>query len=552
MPAEVPHQVGDGSNGQGASTPGREPSSIYKRYPLPDFKPPSYNEWISLTDLTGRVYGTKARGVELQAVDRAYKEWIKDTSNPIATDALNTVLLKYAGLGYLSFGGTAIQSHTDRNKNHLFENLLALLALPKGSTYAAQLDGMSKIQQDAARKTRRRLLTLMGNIDLQWDWQTDLLGGLPLALPVGEVTGLTNAIKSSPAAMVIAGTTAVAYGVYQTDLTAEHSQDSGLRAVWEKFKAFLKLIFEKFTQWASDKLSKLLKCDPVEIIGTLSTILSVIFSYLLKKAVPFVGAAKDVMTGGVQFFENAWIQTELKAAEEKLVTREGSFALIADGIKSGIARRQAVAAWTMAKGAVNIAAALTGAALISLVLGALEFGLKIVFNILEHRAIKSFLEQAKTMFKRIINGHNTIRLRDFDPLEIKGPAPAGYMPQFRAWAYTPDDFLENKNAAYLNFLHSAAQASPVLSAVMMNSGIVSGSKDVFHVATPHTESDDEVASEYVKALSHEAKRLYEESSFRVIPALVTNFQDTEYNEGFQEMLNNAKNVPQPKPIVLTS
>jgi|GEM_PF-4692305 len=46
--------------------------------PPSDFSPPSYEEWISLTDLPGRVYGTRARGDSLQALDRAYKEWRDD------------------------------------------------------------------------------------------------------------------------------------------------------------------------------------------------------------------------------------------------------------------------------------------------------------------------------------------------------------------------------------------------------------------------------------------------------------------------------------------
>jgi hypothetical protein len=535
--------------------------------PLLGYEPPQdLDAWKEGTAATGFFGRTKSRGDRLQAVDRQYATWIAGSlTHTQNARALFDSLERYRGSIYMATGVGALSKDL-RDERDTLKHLSRVHDLVHliGSYHTATGDDVGPTEKDA-RQVRRRLVTLLGNIDLTWDWKSDMLGGLPVLAVGADVSGLTKVISESQTAQICVGTltpvAAVAIGTGVSDPVAEDAQDPLWRKAWEKFKGFLAKIFNGFMDWAKIKLSKILKVDVTEITGTLSTILNVIFTFVLKEAVPFVSAAKDLAEGVYELCKDAWTRSTLSAAEDKIVTREGSFALIADGIKSGIVRRQAVAAWTMSKGAVKLGLTFIGADKIAaLVLGALEFGFKLVFNKLEHDRIKDFLSEAKIMFKKVKT--NTFKMWEEGidwaiataDITTANFTP-GYMPPFKAINYAYDEFLANTAGAYLNFLHSAAQASPVLSAVIMNSGIVKDHTDIFHVATSHSEADDKVAAKYLATLKGEAVRLYQASSFRVQPARVTDFQDSEEsddNTWYQWMLNNAKGALQPEPFTLSA
>jgi hypothetical protein len=534
--------------------------------PLLNYEPPqNLNAWQDGTSATNVFGRTKSRGDRLQTVDRQYECWISGSlTHTQNARALFDALERYRGSVYHATG-VGLFSKDVRDERDTLKHLSRVHDLVNliGNYHTATGDDIGPTEK-VARQIRRRLVTLLGNIDLNWEWKSNLLGGLPVLIPASDLTGLTKAITNSETAKVCIGTlapvAAVAIGTGISDPATEEAQDPLWKKAWEKFKGFLIKIFNGFMNWAKEKLSKLLRLDVTEIIGTLSTILNVIFSFVLKEATPFVSAAKDLAEGVYELCKDAWTRSTLSAAEDKIVTREGSFALIADGIKSGIVRRQAVAAWTMSKGAIQLGLTFVGADKIaSLVLGALEFGLKMAYSYFEHSKIKAFLGEAKIMFKKVKT--STVKMWEegidwaIASADIsKANFTPGYMPPFKAINYTYDEFLANTAGAYLNFLHSAAQTSPILAAVIMNSGIVTNHQDIFHVATSHSEADDKVAKDYLTTLKSEALRLYKESTFRVIPARVMDFQDSEEsddNTWYQIMLNNAKGALQPEPFTLS-
>ncbi|WP_194726940.1 hypothetical protein [Noviherbaspirillum malthae] len=120
----------------------------------------------------------------------------------------------------------------------------------------------------------------------------------------------------------------------------------------------------------------------------------------------------------------------------------------------------------------------------------------------------------------------------------------GTMPEFKAAHYTPEEFLQNRKAAYLNFLYSMTKASPVMAAIVMNSGVIAEPDDVFHSATPRSTDDVRRAADHITSLKLEATRLFKECSFKVTPAPVTVLSG-DSNAIYQRLLNNVKGATQP-------
>jgi hypothetical protein len=560
MPKVVPKEVVR----KAAEKAGWQP----KRYePLLDYVPPqTLSEWQEGTSAKGRLWGTKSRGDRLQAVDRQYASWISGSlTHTQNARALFNALDEYRGVAFRSTGGVGPLSKDVRDERDALRHLSRVHDLVHliGSYHTAVGDDVG-VTEKSARVIRRRLVTLLGNIDVTWEWKSDLLGGLPVVAVGADVSGLTGAIMGSQTAKICIGATApvvgVAIGTGVSDPVVSQASDPVWKKAWEKFKGFLLKIFNGFMDWAKVKLSKLLKIDLTEITGTLATILNVVFGFVLKEATPFVSAAKDLAEGVYELCKDAWIRSTLSDAEKKIVTREGSFGLIADGIKSGIVRRQAVAAWTMSKGAIKLGLTFIGADKIAtLVLGALEFVFKFLFNLFEHRKIQAFLEQARITFRKVkketIDPDNEGLAWAIAKADIsKANFTPGFMPDFKAVNYTYEEFVANTAGAYLNFLDSCVRASPILAAVIMNSGVVKDHRDVFHVATSHSESDDKVAAGYIKTLKAEAVHLYQASSFRVKPARIVDFQETEGDDNtwYQWMVNNAKGALNPEPFTLSA
>ncbi|KRB67878.1 hypothetical protein [Noviherbaspirillum sp. Root189] len=538
------------------------------------FEPPqTYEAWLAATNVDGfmssrLLHTTKSRGERLQRVDRAYKAWIEYPGAEGITHAGNAenlmnALQTYIGVTYRLNGTvkeTSILSgdyRDARNRNNVIKNTLDLTRLIHA------LGGTSPASNEEARKmTRKMMLTLLANIQVDWDWKTDLLSGAASVIPgVNDVVDKAGKEMAAEIMQVVEGSAAgLAGGVYVGYTQYQEYQTHGGGA-----KKFLKEQFKKFQNWVVEKLKDKFPGRVSELIELVGKALGVVFKFVCKAAGDFVGAGADILQGLASLIEDAWTRRSITLQQSELVTSDGAFALIRAGIDSGIVQRQAVAAWKVVKGTISIAVTATTAALANkvadLVLAGFEFIFKMLYTLFEEKRIKAFLTEAKILWRNLSNtpAVPVASVASVAPLvKMKGSKLAadenptftvplvsrGTMPEFKAAHYTPDDFLHNRKAAYLNFLYSMTKASPVMAAIVMNSGVIAEPDDVFHSATPRSTDDVGRAAEHIKTLKIEATRLFKECSFKVTPAPVTVLSG-DSNEIYQRLLNNAKGATQP-------
>ena len=590
--------------------------------PPSDFSPPSYEEWISLTDLPGRVYGTRARGDSLQALDRAYKEWRDDMSSFRAADALRNQLWHYTTRSV-----SQPNTHEERNKDNIFGKLTALLTVFLSSSsqsaraYSNQLVGMRAIQEQGLQRARRLTLMLMANIAVEPDFTSDVIGGLGLCPGVRDLVGQTAGdagVAISDITMAsAAGATAIVGGVVmRQDIINAVSNIKlpnimptldDLRAVassvrnvtWDSFKASvvdamgevgaallagaqllwdaLCWVMKKLGEILTDTLSRIMGGDLSRITLIVSLILKVTFHFVAKKAAPFVSGAKSIVDGinstvaaGLEELKNA-------AARSIIRTSEPTFAALRAGIDAGLERKRNLGLWMTAKGSIEVTVtALTagaGGVIAGVVLGAIDWAFKLGLKIYEHSCIKEIREKSITMFNYIENGSTitaaapiskavAVRpealIKKEPALNLKsvgdrmaaqashavdmaqyqleasfGAYASGYMPPFAAASFSNigEGFYSNKDNSFLIYLNSLCNASPVLAAAVFNSGIFGeDSSLVFHAITPRTRSDEETAVEHLQRIKSQARTLYEESGFKVKPAPVTAFKESDRGE----------------------
>lgn len=262
---------------------------------------------------------------------------------------------------------------------------------------------------------------------------------------------------------------------------------------------------------------------------------SVAFAYLtkviFKELGPYAKAASDIYAGLRSLVTDQWTRSNLALQQAELVTSDGAFAMIRNGIDTGIRNRQAVAAWTIATGVTRTVMAATAtevaAKIANLLLSGCQLIFKVLYNMFEIKRINSFVAEARTMWANVQNAaqlpeqHVDVVANDAAPeVEQTFLVPkvtTGFMPAFKAAHYTATDFLDDRKAAYLNFLHSLINASPVMAAIVMNSNEFKSVDDVLHAATPRSTEDVKLAAQHIKSLKIEARRLYQESGFKVTP-----------------------------------
>lgn len=424
-----------------------------EKLPPADFSPPTYEDWIALTDLPGRVYGTRSRGDTLQALDRAYKEWREDMSSFRAADALRNQLWQYTNKA-VSQPGT----HAERNKGNIFGKLQALLDVFLSSTsesartYSEWLVGMRMIQEQRLERMRRLILMLMANVDVEPDWSSDIIGGLGLCPGVRDLVGKTAGdagVKISDISMGSVGGGGVVVGgvvMRQQVIDAVSSiklpnilptyEDLQAAAAairnptWEGFRqgalgvlgdvgdaivAGVKLLWDALV-WVIKKLGEILTDTLTKIYGgdlsrltlIVSLILKVTFHFVCKKAAPFVSGAKSLVDGinstvaaGLEELKNA-------AARSIIRTSEPTFAALRTGIEAGLSRKRNLGLWMTAKGSIEITVtALTagaGGAIAGVVLGAIDWAFKMGLKIYEHSCIQDIRSESITMFNYVENG----------------------------------------------------------------------------------------------------------------------------------------------------
>ncbi|RJF91628.1 hypothetical protein [Noviherbaspirillum saxi] len=531
------------------------------------FEPPqTYEAWLAATNVDGflsskLLHTTKARGERLQRVDRAYKAWIEYAGAEGITHAGNAenlmnALQTYIGVTY-RLNGTVAQTSVisgdyrdARNRNNVITDTLKLTHLIHALSNASAASN-----EEARKMTRKMMLTLLANIQVDWDWKTDLIGGVVSVIPgVNDVVDKSGQEMAAEIMQVVEGSVAGTAGA----IYAGYTQYEEYKTQGGGAKRFLKQQFEKFKTWVVEKLKDKFPGRVSELIELVGKALGVVFKFVCKAAGDFVGAGADIVQGLASLIEDAWTRRSITIQQSELVTSDGAFALIRAGIDSGIAQRQVVAAWKIIKGTISIAVTATTAALANkiadLVLAGFEFIFKMLYTLFEEKRIKAFLTEAKTLWRNLSNtpatpvAPATRATAATPPTEVptfEVPLVSrGTMPEFKAAHYTPEDFLHNKKAAYLNFLYSMTKASPIMAAIVMNSGVISEPDDVFHSATPRSTDDVQRAADHITSLKIEATRLFKECSFKVTPAPVTVLSG-DSNEVYQRLLNNARGATQP-------
>jgi len=519
---------------------------------IKDFVPPqTHAAWLTMTNVAGHIYGTKSRGDRLMAVDRAYKTWIEYAGPEGIThggnaENLRNALETYTGVIYRMTGKVSGFSHdyrNERNRGDVMTKTLALAGLVTKLSLTSPESDLERRQTD-----RRAMLSLIANINVEWNPVGTIIGGI-----AGAASNTDSLISNDLAKNIVRICEGGAAGIGAAVGVAVVDDVPG------KIKTFLKEQWNKFKTWMAGvfKLRFGITTAAAEFLEKAGKAFALVVSQAWKSVAHLASGASDMYEGLKNLVTDAWTRRTLTLQQAQLVTSDGAFALIRNGIDVGIRNRQVVAAWTIAKGVTKttVAAVASPAAskIADLVLGAFEFIFKLIYNLIEAESIKRFIVEARAMWAKVGNmpeaqaspaaapaSAAAVRAPKADFLVPK--ATSGSMPSFNAAHYTAQDFIHDSRAAYLNFLHSLVKTSPVLAAVVMNSGAFQDVSDVLHAATPRSTDDVERAAQHIKSLQIEAVRLYTDSGYSVVPNTGTVFSQQD-NAVFQGMLKGAQLVP---------
>ena len=513
------------------------------------FVPPqSQAAWMTATNVAGRLYGTKDRGERLRAVDRAYAAWIGyDGAEGIAhggnAENLRQALETYTGVVYRMTGKVSGMSHdyrNERNRDGVMTKTLALSGLLTRLCLTGPASDVDKRQTD-----RRAILSLIANIKVEWSPVSTIVGGI-----VGVAGSTDSLIEPGLAKDIVRICEGGAAGVGAVAAVAVVDDIPG------KIMKFLKAQWEKFKQWMAETFSRQFGlANAADLLEKAGKAFALVVKVAMKSIADLASGASDIFEGLKSLVTDAWTRRTLTIQQLEIGTSDGAFALIRKGIDVGIRNRQAVASWTIAKGVTTTVLAATASSaagkIADLVLGAFEFIFKLLYNLIEISCIKSFIAEARTMWTQVKNSPNPL----LAPTVAKNTTPTvqaaffvpkattGTMPAFKAAHYTPYDFLTDSKAAYLNFLYSLVKASPVLSAIVLNSGAFQDIGDVMHAATPRSTDDAARAKSHIESLQIEAKRLYLDSGYEVMSN--TTVMTPEENALFQGLFNGARLAPAP-------
>jgi hypothetical protein len=519
------------------------------------FTPPqTYAAWLGATNVHGRIYGTKSRGDRLQAVDRAYKAWIEYPGAEGIThggnaENLRSALETYTGVIYRMTGKVSGFSHdyrNERNRDGVMTKTLALAGLLTKLCLDSPASDAEKRQAD-----RRAMLSLVANIKVEWNpLMTIVTGAASVAgstdglIPKGLARDIVRICEGG-----VVGIGAIAGGAYAY---------TSVEDVPGKIKAFLLEHWEKFKTWMSDTFRRFGIANAADLLGKAGQAFALVVKVAMESIANFAAGASDIYQGLKGMITDAWTRRTLGLQQAELGTSDGAFALIRNGIDVGIRNRQVVAAWSIAKGVTTTVVAATATPVASkiadLVLGAFEFIFKLIYNLLEIDRINDFIAQARTMWNHVANAPSPLTpptppvtsgppVHTVQPAFFVPKATTGFMPAFKAAQYTAYDFLTDSKASYLNFLHSLVAASPVLAAIVMNSGAFATIDDIMHAATPRSTDDAQRAATHIKSLEIEAVRLYTDSGYQVVSNTTAMSQAD--NFVFQPLFNGARLAPAP-------
>ena len=506
---------------------------------LYDFEPPpNFDMWRVSTDVKGLLGMTSSRGDRLKAVDRAYQAWIAYQGEEGIfhfrnAENLRHALETYMGTVFRLNGGTAggifsTNKRHERDRNGVMTKTLQL------TTLISQVCATFADDSPARREVRGDMLTLMSNVSLKWDFVPTLVGSA-----VGASLAVNEALATEGMSLMQDTSRQIAMGVEGgigvVALTGASINDRSLPGkIWD----MLKLQFEKFLAWMKNVLWRGTRHFDTskwpEIVGVAGKLFSVIIGLVLKEVGKIAGNATEIYEALRSMVSDAWTRSTLTLQAAELTTSDGAFAILRKGIDAGIRNRQLVSAWKMTKGATSIALNVVTPAvskIADIVLVGLECILKIIYNKLEESRINDVLREAKQMWQKKKDMPPTYP-DGGDPLpaspaasRVLADAPAaapakivadygvGNMPAFRAANYSYDEFMSDQNGAYLNFLDSLVNASPVLASVVFTSKVMYKVEHVLHGATPRSTDDEDRAIKHLETLRIQARKLYEESGF---------------------------------------
>jgi len=505
--------------------------------------PPSYQAWLDATNVKGKLFGTKSRGDRLQAVDRAYKAWIEYTGEEGIVhwrnaENLANALEKYRGVVYNAGNQVSGLSHDyrdERDQKGVMSKTLSLCRLLQRLCVDSPVDSAQR-----RRRNRRALLVLIANIKVDWSPTTTLLFGVGgLGYGAYKLMGqqLIDIVMHDVAP--VAAIAGIGYQAFKQDEAAPPSSGPSFfskegfkmkvdNAKYELMKFVVGKI-DAFKEWAGKTFTKQFGLNnAMDVMEKIGKALAYLASYLWQEIGKFAKPANEIQASLRSLINDQWTRSNLSLQQAELVTSEGGFAMIRKGIDTGIRNRQAVAGWTIAKNAVKIGVTATASAaaakIADLLLNGFQLIFKVAYNKIEISRIKHLIDEARTMWVNVQKAAtqpeqpgmgtmaNAISRTDLVP-----KMTTGYMPAFKAAHYTAAEFLDDSKAAYLNFLHSLVDASPVMAAIVMNSNEFKSVDDVLHAATPRSTEDVELAAKHIASLKIEAKRLYQESGFKVTP-----------------------------------
>ncbi|MGE4239939.1 hypothetical protein [Ramlibacter sp.] len=529
------------------------------------FVPPqSVDAWRAATDVEGHMSSrlfktTKSRGDRLQRVDTAYASWIRDITNRREAENLRHALDEYRGFAFRITGSSVGTFGTNYRDARNRDNIMVDIA--KYVDFIASLGGVADDMGEArAKEIRRDVLLLLGNIEVNAEPTGFIAGGLMTAFSITDAAGGVDAFMKLSTDIQgacggsVGGAAAIGYAAYDIGNAAEKAQYG--TGAWDRIKSaahqfydFLARIMKKFVDWAGAKLKAIfVQHDAGEIIGVLKLAAKAVFHFIMKACKEFVGGVGDALEGTAGLIEDAWLRRTLTLQAETLVTTQGEFALLRSGIRRGIELRQAVAAWTLAKGVTSIVLTATTAGaskIVDAILAGLEFLFKIVWTVLESSAIDKVLKEVKIVTTSMLNKATEIR---YVP-EVPDASTVSYsgMPPFKALNYTWTEVVNNANGAYMNLLDSVVKSSPVMSAILLNSGVVADVRDVMHAATPRSSAHETVANEHLRALKEQAVSIYTKSPFKIKPVPLGTLEAA-VNARLTDLRKRAQLLAEPRAI----
>lgn len=278
----------------------------------------------------------------------------------------------------------------------------------------------------------------------------------------------------------------------------------GLRALWDKVWGALQKVGD-MVQRAWYRKGDL---EAARYLGTLvKAAVRVAAELVMKNAIPFLGGAIDLGTGLARAIGDACSRVASWADRRHLDLQAGHPAQIANAIESqmskGIFRGLAEALVGAAKAAVSVFLPGLGS-LVSVVMGAIEWIIRIVSRLSEQAAIQKFLEKARQLY---VLEKSKVR-------QVDG-------------AYAGGGGLITDTDRFSAFFARGCEASPLIPMLTLNSGLAGNWMSMLNLFTHHAHPEMKAnageqvltADRYFSRLKSHGVDYMRQSGFRFMPMM---------------------------------